>query len=367
VAEEGLDIPSVDLVVFYEPVPSEIRLIQRRGRTGRKNAGRVIILMAEKTMDEAMYYASKRKEKNMHDTLRRLSAIPTKTTTPPTTANTPAKEGEGTQSTLGVFGTAPEKIYVFADTREQASPVMRELSFYPDVSVQAKTLEVGDFVVGPDVVIERKTIEDFLQSLIDGRLMGQLMNMSNAYARPAVLLEGNPADLFTLRNVHENAIIGMMSTIAMTYRIPILFTKDAKESAKYVYSIAKKEQQGKNTEIRLRMGRKGLSLHEQQRFLVEGLPNIGPSAALELLKHFGTIQNIMNADVKELQEVANIGPKKAHALHKVIRSKYDPQTKHLEMDAKELVEALEDPTLDEEKTLARKTPPNEDAEDAAFD
>jgi Fanconi anemia group M protein len=369
VAEEGLDIPSVDLVVFYEPVPSEIRLIQRRGRTGRKNAGKVIILMAEKTMDEAMYYASKRKEKNMHETLRRLSSIPSAVhTTPSASAHAShAQNTDGKQSTLGVFGSAPEKIYVFADTREQASPVMRELSFYPDVNVQTKVLEVGDFVVGPDVVIERKTIEDFLQSLIDGRLMGQLVNMSQAYARPVVLLEGNPADLFTLRNVHENAIIGMMSTIAVSYRIPILFTKDAKESAKFVYSIAKKEQLGKTSEIRLRMGRKGLALHEQQRFLVEGLPNIGPGAALELLKHFGTIQNIMNADAKELQEVANIGPKKASALHKVIRSKYDPQTKHVQMDAQELVEALEDPTLEEEKTLTPPSLKKEDAEDVAFD
>ncbi len=367
VAEEGLDIPSVDLVVFYEPVPSEIRLIQRRGRTGRKNAGKVIILMAEKTMDEAMYWSSKRKEKNMHDTLRRLSSIPTAMhTNPSSPIASNAHDTDGKQSTLGVFGAAPEKIYVFADSREQASAVMRELSFYHDVNVQAKVLEVGDFVVGPDVVIERKTVEDFLQSLIDGRLMGQLLNMSNAYARPVMLLEGNPSDLFTLRNVHENAIIGMMSTIAVTYRIPILFTKDAKESAKFVYSIAKKEQLGKNSEIRLRMGRKGLSLHEQQRFLVEGLPNIGPGAALELLKHFGTIQNIMNADEKELQEVANIGPKKAQALHKVIRSKYDPQTKHIQMDAHDLVEALEDPTLNEEKTNTASKK-NEDAEDVAFD
>ncbi|MEK6970375.1 MAG: ERCC4 domain-containing protein [archaeon] len=371
VAEEGLDIPSVDLVVFYEPVPSEIRLIQRRGRTGRKNAGKVIILMAEKTMDEAMYWASKRKEKNMHETLRRLSAIPT--THPIPTMHPPSSgETNPTQSTLGVFGAPTEKIYVFADTREQASAVMRELSFYPDVNVQAKVLEVGDFVVGPDVVIERKTIEDFLQSLIDGRLMGQLLNMSQAYARPLMLLEGNPADLFTLRNVHENAIIGMMSTIAVTYRIPILFTKDAKESAKYVYAIAKKEQSGKTSEIRLRMGRKGLALHEQQRFLIEGLPNIGPGAAIELLRHFGSVQRIMNAEGKELQTVANIGPKKIEALHRVIRSPYDPQTKHAKSDPHMLAEK-EMETIgkeDEEPTPEKKTQLEEkeiETEDIAFD
>ena len=62
VAEEGLDIPSTDLVVFYEPIPSEIRAIQRRGRTGRKMAGKVIILITKGTPDEGYYWASKRKE-----------------------------------------------------------------------------------------------------------------------------------------------------------------------------------------------------------------------------------------------------------------------------------------------------------------
>ncbi len=72
VAEEGLDIPAVDLVVFYEPVPSEIRMIQRRGRTGRLSKGKVIILMAEKTRDEAFYWTAQSKEKKMKKTLHKM-------------------------------------------------------------------------------------------------------------------------------------------------------------------------------------------------------------------------------------------------------------------------------------------------------
>ena len=69
VGEEGLDIPSVDAVVFYEAVPSAIRLIQRRGRAGRVKAGRVVVLVAEDTKDEAYLWISKRKEKTMKKTL----------------------------------------------------------------------------------------------------------------------------------------------------------------------------------------------------------------------------------------------------------------------------------------------------------
>ena len=65
IAEEGLDIPEVDCVVFYEPVPSEIRYIQRRGRTGRKTAGKVVILLAEKTLDETFYWVSMTRTRKM--------------------------------------------------------------------------------------------------------------------------------------------------------------------------------------------------------------------------------------------------------------------------------------------------------------
>jgi ERCC4-related helicase len=73
IAEEGLDIPEVDHVVFYEPVPSEIRYIQRRGRTGRRVAGRVSILIAENTLDEAFYWSSIKKAKKMKKLIKQLN------------------------------------------------------------------------------------------------------------------------------------------------------------------------------------------------------------------------------------------------------------------------------------------------------
>ncbi len=67
IGEEGLDVPDVDLVVFYEAVPSEIRFIQRRGRTGRTAAGRVVILLAEGTVDEPYYYSTTLKQGRMRE------------------------------------------------------------------------------------------------------------------------------------------------------------------------------------------------------------------------------------------------------------------------------------------------------------
>ncbi|MDY9927352.1 DEAD/DEAH box helicase [Methanosarcina sp.] len=75
VAEEGLDIPSTDMVLFYEPIPSEIRSIQRKGRTGRQQKGRVIVLVTKGTRDEAYYWSSKSKEKRMLNSMHGLEAI----------------------------------------------------------------------------------------------------------------------------------------------------------------------------------------------------------------------------------------------------------------------------------------------------
>ena len=72
VGEEGLDIPSSDLVIFYEPVPSAIRMIQRRGRTGRKEAGNVKVLVTLNTKEEMIKKSSLQKEKRMNSILSRV-------------------------------------------------------------------------------------------------------------------------------------------------------------------------------------------------------------------------------------------------------------------------------------------------------
>lgn len=72
VAEEGLDIPATDLIIFYEPVPSAIRYIQRRGRTGRHRAGKVLLLVTENSVDETFLWSSRKKEKKMRAELNIL-------------------------------------------------------------------------------------------------------------------------------------------------------------------------------------------------------------------------------------------------------------------------------------------------------
>lgn len=316
VAEEGLDIPAVDLVIFFEPVPSEIRTIQRRGRTGRHEKGKMIVLMARGTRDEAFYWTARNKERKMKETLhtmKRNETMPHDTFVPE-------------QTLLSSFSEEKEKsdkIIIFVDSREQASTVTKELFAREEVKVIQKPLDIGDYVLSKDVCVERKTVSDFVSSMIDGRMFPQLINLRQNYLKPLIILEGNTAELFTLRNIHRNSIIGALTSIALDYQVPILYTKDSKETAEYLYVIAKREQKERDKEVRLRVGRKGLTLAEQQRFIIEGLPMIGPLMAKSLLEKFGSIKAIVDADEKQLQTVENLGKKKARLIQKVIREKYD--------------------------------------------
>ena len=72
IGEEGLDIPEVNTVIFYEPIPSEIRAIQRAGRTARLMKGKLIVLITKNTRDESYYYVSRAKEKKMHSAIDKI-------------------------------------------------------------------------------------------------------------------------------------------------------------------------------------------------------------------------------------------------------------------------------------------------------
>ncbi|MFQ6136392.1 MAG: DEAD/DEAH box helicase [Candidatus Hydrothermarchaeales archaeon] len=304
VAEEGLDIPKVDLVIFYEPIPSEIRTIQRRGRTGRSRVGKVIVLMAEKTRDEGFYWSSFHKERRMGKILERLKDKYYK----------PKIDIE--QKHLEFF----EKHYeIIVDSRELASSVARELLEFGIIS-KPRRLEVGDYILSDRVGVERKTAEDFLQSIVDKRLLEQMLRLRQSFARPILLIEGG--DLYSKRNIHPNAIRGALASVAIDFGIPILFSKDEKETAAFITAIVKREQEERGREVQIRGERRVVSLKEQQEYVVAGLPNVNITLARRLLREFKSVQKIVEATEEQLEKVQGIGKKIAQEIRKVLTSEY---------------------------------------------
>ncbi|HLC62467.1 MAG TPA: DEAD/DEAH box helicase [Candidatus Nanoarchaeia archaeon] len=306
IGEEGLDIPKVDLVIFYEPIPSAIRSIQRRGRTGRQEKGRVIILLAKGTRDESYRWVAHHKEKKMHMNLVSLRKK----------LNLSLHERKDNSITK----YAEDKIKIFADYREKGSGVIKEM-VEENIQVNLERLEYADYVLSSRCGVEIKTVSDFVDSIIDGRLLEQIKNMKNNFERPVIVIEGSE-DIYSVRNVHHNSILGMMATIAVSYGIPIIQTKNFKETASLLQIIARREQAETSKDFNVHADRKPTTLKEQQEYFVSSLPGINLTLSKPLLKHFKTIKNIVNASAEELQKVEKIGPAKAKQIKDVVDSEY---------------------------------------------
>ena len=314
VAEEGIDIPAVDLVVLYEPVPSEVRMIQRRGRTGRKRTGRVKVLVTEGTRDEAYYWSSIRKEDRMKNQLINPKVLDE--------LNASAVERMENEKRVKVLDKKEDNEsdlpVVYADSREGNSKVIRHLTEM-EMDVKVHSMAVGDYQVSDEVVIERKTTKDFVDSIIDKRLFKQARELSEEFKKPLIILEGE-----NIYNgmLHPNAIRGTLASLALDFRISIIPTRNSQDTAAMIKRIAVREQTGEKTSISIRTDKKPVTMTEQQLFIVESLPNIGPVNAKNLLKHFGSVSNVLNASESDLQEVEGIGKKTAENIRKVIDAKY---------------------------------------------
>jgi ERCC4-related helicase len=320
VAEEGLDIPSTDLVVFYEPVPSEIRTIQRRGRTARKMPGKVIILIAKGTPDEGYYWSAKRKEKQMRMELETLrSAIKKELTTAKDIYDKQIID-QSNQKTLESF--QQDKINIIVDHREYRSTVTRFLST-KDILITPQQLDVGDYVLSTRIGVERKNVDDYLSSLLEGKLFHQMKQLRDSYSRPILIIEGE--GLLTRRNIGHTAIFGSIVSIIVDYGISIITTKNPHETADFLYVIAKREQLDHKKDVAIRGEKWSMSLPEHQQFMIEGLPNISVVLAKRLLHHFGSIYAIVNATEEELCQIQGIGKATAAEIIRLLHAEYTPE------------------------------------------
>ena len=221
----------------------------------------------------------------------------------------------------------PQKLKIVCDTRERVSQINQELknlsndSF--EVEVLIEQLSLGDYQLSDQVLIERKTIADLESSIIDGRIFSQLDSLSEKVSKPGLIIEGIINFSDNGNRINNKSLIGLITSIGLNYRIPIFFTRNQKETALFLYVIAKREQYGVKTEIKHRFSKNKMSFSDQQLFILESFPDIGPTLAKSLLKRFKTIKNISQASVKELQEVEKMGPKKAEKMHYLFSRVFD--------------------------------------------
>ena len=214
-----------------------------------------------------------------------------------------------------------EKVKIFADHREKSSGVIKALIDL-DVMLKLEKLDCADYILSSRCGVEFKTVEDFVNSIVDNRLLNQLKDLVKNFEKPLIIIEGEE-DIYSIRKVHKNAIHGMLATIAVSYGVPIIQTKNPFETASLLKMIAKREQDETSKDFDMHSERKPLTLKEQQEYIVSSFPGIGPTLAKPLLKKFKSIKKIVNAKQENLEKVGKIGPEKAKGIREVVEKDYE--------------------------------------------
>ena len=307
VGEEGLDVPATDMVIFYEAVPSEIRSIQRRGRTGRSGAGKIVVMVTKGTSDEVFRHVSVAKEKQMHKSMRTMGGF---------SSAAPQQSLVVEPETLDAFTPQGPKIII--DDRETSSKVVEVLSNMGAV-IRIERLPHGDYAIGDRILVERKTARDFVDTLINRDLLGQVKAMAESAPRPVIIIEGG--DIYAQRDMHPNAIKGVLAALTVDMGVSILFTRDEQDTAQMLFVLSKREDCERG-ERKVHPNKSHHSQREEQEYIISAFPEIGMKNARLLLAHFGSIQGIVNGSLEELVAVKGIGEKTAGKVFDLCRRVY---------------------------------------------
>ena len=215
---------------------------------------------------------------------------------------------------LNIFSKTPIKhkpksqaSKIIIDHREKSSLIPSELSSL-NIPFEFTQLKVADYIIN-NIAIERKTISDFQNSIINKRLLSQLKEIKQ-YPKYLLILEG----IFqsNLINIHKNAFKGFLLSTILHHQVPIIFTKNPKDTASYLAILAKKS---KKQNLPIRPSKIHLTKQQQIQYILEGFPNIGPVTIKKLLSHFKSLKNIINASEKKLTSLLG---KKGSDLYRLI-------------------------------------------------
>jgi DNA excision repair protein ERCC-4 len=187
---------------------------------------------------------------------------------------------------------------ILIDYREKNSLVPSQLKKI-GFDIEFKELKVGDYITR-NIIIERKTISDFKNSMISKHLYKQIKDLQQ-YEDKLLIIEGyENEELYPAnKKINPNAIRGFLLSIVTKYKIPTILSKNAEDTARFISLLSKK----KSSEISLKAKKKNMNKKEQIQFILEGFNGIGPKNSKKLLKKFSTLQNIFSAPQEELEKV----------------------------------------------------------------
>jgi len=213
-------------------------------------------------------------------------------------------------------------INIIADDRECKSEVVESLMQIEDVEVSIQRLSLGDYQIDNRLIVERKTLKDFVVSIIDGRLFKQMIRLANSNSKCVLILEGMVSETAELGMTRE-ALQGALITVSLILGIPVLRSKDPSETAKLIVYIGRQIESMAMGGVQ-RHGYRPKNKRKRQLFILQGLPGVGPERAGRLLDHFGSVEAAISATSSELQSVDSFGKGVADKIRWVVSEQSQP-------------------------------------------
>jgi len=221
------------------------------------------------------------------------------------------------------WSNSESTIRIIVDRAEVHSGVVDQFDEFDDLDIEVATLPKGDYWIGGDIAVERKTVSDLIASVHEDRkrLFNQVRGIKDMGMRPIFVIEGG--SLFdALSDISEPAIVEALSYLAIIEGVTVLRSESAMDTARLLYVMASHAQRGLGLDVPLRGRPASGKLSTAQQYLVEGLPGIGPQLARSLLDHFGSVRDLFNADEHTLCDVPGVGTERARRLAEFLDTPY---------------------------------------------
>ncbi len=216
---------------------------------------------------------------------------------------------------------------IIVDDREQPSGLPEAIRKVVGQAPEVRRLMVGDIAIGDQILIERKTVADFIDSILDGRLERQLNALMQSAKQAILIIEGG-FDQEIMKGMSPRAIRHTFLTIELDRRIPVLRSSNVNDTALWIAALI--DRKHKPTVIPFRPEAKPIAPHPAHHraphrphpaapspaslATLRRVPGLGNLKTLALLEHFGSLAKVISAKEEEIAVVAGIGATLARAI-----------------------------------------------------
>jgi ERCC4-type nuclease len=219
-----------------------------------------------------------------------------------------------------------KKVDLKIDFREQRSGIVEELGKLTyQLTIEICTLQTGDYLIGDKIIVERKTLSDFLTSIKNCRIFQQAYRMAQSGKNGLIILEGDKS-MVESSSMSRKAVQGALIHLEVFIGIPVIRSLNIQETAVLLNDIFHQcKQQELPRQKQIISKSFGIQINKKKRqklFLIQNLPGIGTKKGLVLLKSFSTIENIINASPADLIKTQGIGKKLADQIFTILHEPF---------------------------------------------